>query len=60
MKAYAYVAFTASGDRRKGLVVAETETDAAGQLTAQGLFVAELVFKDTQSGVASGSGAERY
>ena len=53
MKAYAYVAFTASGDRRKGLVVAETETDAASQLTAQGLFVAELVFKDTPSNATS-------
>lgn len=47
MKAYAYIAFTASGDRRKGLVVAETETDAASQLSAKGLFVADLVFKDT-------------
>ena len=56
MKAYAYVAFTASGDRRKGLVVAETETDAASQLTAQGLFVAELVFKDTPSNATSRMG----
>ena len=50
MKAFAYTAFTASGDRRKGLVVAETETDAARQLSAQGLYVAELAFREGGGG----------
>ncbi|MFT6024962.1 MAG: general secretion pathway protein F [Ascidiaceihabitans sp.] len=43
MKAYAYTAFTQDGARKKGTVVAETETHAAAQITAQGLFVSELV-----------------
>lgn len=42
MKAYSYIAFSESGARKKGTVVAETETHAASQLTAQGLFVSEL------------------
>ena len=42
MKAYSYIAFTESGARKKGTVVAETETHAATQLTAQGLFVSEM------------------
>ncbi|MEL7091482.1 MAG: type II secretion system F family protein [Pseudomonadota bacterium] len=42
MKAFAYVAFTNDGDRRTGSVVAETETAAAAQLEAQGLFVSDL------------------
>jgi general secretion pathway protein F len=42
MKAYSYIAFTESGARKKGTVVAETETHAATQLTAQGLFVSEI------------------
>ncbi|GGX70477.1 type II secretion system protein GspF [Tateyamaria omphalii] len=46
MKAYSYTAFTADGAQRKGLVVAETETDAASQLSAQGLYVADLAFKE--------------
>mmetsp|Transcript_23988 Transcript_23988/g.43905 ORF Transcript_23988/g.43905 Transcript_23988/m.43905 type:complete len:402 (-) Transcript_23988:6922-8127(-) len=50
MRAYAYTAFTEAGDRRKGLVVAETEADAARQLTAQGLYVADLAAKETRAG----------
>lgn len=45
MKAFAYVAFTGDGDRRTGSVVAETETAAAAQLEAQGLFVSDLSAK---------------
>ncbi|WP_415918921.1 type II secretion system F family protein [Tateyamaria sp. SN6-1] len=45
MKAFAYVAFTGDGDRRTGSVVAETETAAATQLEAQGLFVSDLSVK---------------
>lgn len=42
MKAYSYVAYTARGRRRTGTVVAETEADAAAQLSQQELFAAEL------------------
>lgn len=42
MKAYRYMAYTQSGRRRSGTVVAETERDASDQLRAQDLFVAEL------------------
>ena len=42
MKAYGYIAFTDTGRRRTGTVVAETETHAARELQAKGLFVSEL------------------
>ncbi|THD76799.1 type II secretion system F family protein [Thalassobius vesicularis] len=42
MRAFAYIAFTQDGRRRTGTVVAETETDAAAQLTRQDLFVSEI------------------
>lgn len=42
MKAYAYTAFTSTGKRRSGTVVAETEADAAAQLARQDLFVSEI------------------
>lgn len=47
MRAYAYVAFTAEGKKRTGSVVAETETDAASQLSGQGLYVSELSARDS-------------
>ena len=42
MKAYGYIAYTDSGQRRRGTVVAETEAQAARQLQDQGLFVSQL------------------
>lgn len=45
MRAFAYVAFTADGAKRTGSVVAETETAAADQLQAQGLYVSDLTAK---------------
>ena len=42
MQAYGYVAYTASGKRRRGSLVAESERDAARQLEAQGLFPSEI------------------
>ncbi len=45
MKAYGYTAYTGEGARRTGTVVAETETHAADQLKAQGLFVEDLTDK---------------
>ncbi|WP_299693802.1 type II secretion system F family protein [uncultured Tateyamaria sp.] len=47
MRAFAYVAFTADGAKRTGSVVAETETAAADQLQAQGLYVSDLTAKAT-------------
>ena len=49
MRAFAYVAFTADGARRTGSVVAETETAAADQLQAQGLYVSDLTAKAARS-----------
>lgn len=48
MKAYTYIAFTQSGVRKKGTVIAETETHAATQLSSQGLFVSELTERSGQ------------
>lgn len=42
MKAYSYIAYTDTGRRRQGTVVAETETQAAHLLKGKGLFVSEL------------------
>ena len=42
MKAYGYIAYTDSGKRRRGTVVAESEAQAARQLQDQGLFVSQL------------------
>lgn len=42
MRAYSYIAYTDAGKRRKGTVVAETETQAADLLKGKGLFVSEL------------------
>ncbi|MEO0863384.1 MAG: type II secretion system F family protein [Pseudomonadota bacterium] len=46
MRAFAYTAFTNDGAKRTGSVVAETETAAADQLRAQGLFVSDLAPRD--------------
>ncbi|APZ54035.1 type II secretion system F family protein [Salipiger abyssi] len=43
MRAYRYVAYTKRGQRRSGTVVAETEADAAAQLSRQELFASEIV-----------------
>ena len=42
MRAYAYTAYDDDGRRARGTVVAETETDAAAQLKARGLYVSDL------------------
>jgi general secretion pathway protein F len=42
VKAYGYTAYTESGKRRRGTVVAETEAQAAQILLDQGLFVSAL------------------
>ena len=49
MRAFSYVAFTASGKRRNGTVVAETEADAASQLSDKQLFVSELTERETKA-----------
>lgn len=42
MRAYAYTAYTASGKRKSGTIVAETEADASLQLARQELFVSQI------------------
>lgn len=42
MKAYSYTAYTDAGHRKRGTVVAETETQAVQQLKGKGLFVSEI------------------
>lgn len=42
MRAYSYTAFTEAGKRKGGTIVAETEADAAAQLSRQKLFVSEI------------------
>lgn len=42
MKAFAYTAFTPDGKRRRGVVVAEDETDASAKISAQGLLPSEI------------------
>ncbi|SMP05925.1 type II secretion system F family protein [Shimia sagamensis] len=48
MKAYAYTAYTGSGRRKTGTIVAETEADVAAQLAQQDLFVSEVRETTTQ------------
>ncbi|TMM51315.1 type II secretion system F family protein [Sulfitobacter sabulilitoris] len=50
MRAYDYVAFTDTGKRRTGSVVAETEAHAGELLKAQGLFVSEVRGKTVRGG----------
>ncbi|MGH1414398.1 MAG: type II secretion system F family protein [Pelagimonas sp.] len=50
MKAYSYTAYTSSGRKRTGTIVAETQTHATDQLASQDLFVSDLV--ETQAGGA--------
>ncbi|TCK99852.1 type II secretion system protein F (GspF) [Shimia isoporae] len=42
MRPFSYVAYDADGARTKGLILADTESDASARLRAQGLFVSEL------------------
>ncbi|MEO9496863.1 MAG: type II secretion system F family protein, partial [Vibrio splendidus] len=48
MRTYAYIAFTETGKKRSGTVIAETETHASAQLSDQGFFVSELTARATQ------------
>ncbi|WP_300534467.1 type II secretion system F family protein [uncultured Mameliella sp.] len=45
MRAFAYTAYTAEGQRKSGTLVAETEAHASDQLKAQGLYVSELTVR---------------
>lgn len=42
MRPWRYIAYTAEGARRKGIVLADDEADASARLAAQGLMAAEL------------------
>ncbi|MEM8848443.1 MAG: type II secretion system F family protein [Pseudomonadota bacterium] len=60
MNAYGYTAFTETGKRRNGTIVAETERHASDQLRQKGLFVAELTQRNHRDGRAPlGLGARR-
>ncbi|MEO0370780.1 MAG: type II secretion system F family protein [Pseudomonadota bacterium] len=50
MNAYGYIAFTDAGKKRQGTIIAETESHAADQLRAKGLFVSQLEVRDEVSG----------
>ncbi len=50
MNAYGYIAFTDTGKRRSGTIIAETESHASQQLQDKGLFVSELALRRTASG----------
>lgn len=58
MRAFAYVAYTAEGQRKTGSVVAETERHASEQLKAQGLYVSDLTAR-TQGRSPRGPGLGR-
>lgn len=45
MRAYGYTAYTDTGRRKSGTVVAETEAHATDQLKAKGLFVSDLTVR---------------
>ncbi|MCT8161664.1 type II secretion system F family protein [Pseudoruegeria sp. SHC-113] len=42
MRSFAYTAYSATGRRKRGLIVAESESDARRQLEARGLFASDL------------------
>lgn len=42
MRAYAYVAYTPDGKRRRGVIVAENEAGASAQIAARGLLPSEI------------------
>ncbi|MEO0773515.1 MAG: type II secretion system F family protein [Pseudomonadota bacterium] len=50
MNAYGYIAFTDAGKRRQGTIIAETESHAADQLRAKGLFVSQLEMRADKAG----------
>jgi general secretion pathway protein F len=50
MNAYGYTAFTDTGKRRSGTIIAETESHASTQLQQKGLYVSELVLRDSTPG----------
>ncbi len=53
MKAYAYTAYTDSGRRKTGTIVAETEADVSAQLAKQDLFVSEVHETSERSAVGN-------
>ncbi|MGC1497762.1 MAG: type II secretion system F family protein [Sulfitobacter sp.] len=59
MRAFSYIAFTETGKRRTGTIVAETEADAASQLADKQLFVSELTKRDIKAGTKMFSATRR-
>lgn len=56
MRAFSYTAFDAEGQRKKGMLVAESEAQAAGILRGQGLFAEDITAKRQGGGLALGRG----
>ncbi|RDD64089.1 type II secretion system F family protein [Thalassococcus profundi] len=54
MRAWAYTAYTDTGKRRSGTIVAETEAAAAQELAGKGLFVSDLSDRGQRAGGARG------
>lgn len=50
MNAYGYTAFTDTGKRRSGTIIAETESHASAQLQKKGLFVSDLALRRAAPG----------
>ncbi|MGJ8615511.1 MAG: type II secretion system F family protein [Sulfitobacter sp.] len=49
MNAYGYTAFTDTGKKRSGTIIAETESHASSLLQQKGLFVSELILRTRRS-----------
>ncbi|MCJ7874779.1 type II secretion system F family protein, partial [Phaeobacter sp. J2-8] len=59
MNAYGYTAFTDTGKKRSGTIIAETENHASSQLQQKGLFVSELVLRNRSTSSLSRWGRPR-
>lgn len=55
MRAFDYTAFSESGKRKSGSIIAETEAHAAELLTAKGLFASEISVRGQATGGSTGS-----
>lgn len=59
MNAYGYTAFNEAGKKRRGTIIAETESHASSQLQQKGLYVSELVLRDRTAGRMGRFGTSR-
>jgi len=59
MNAYGYTAFTDTGKKRSGTIIAESESHASSLLQNKGLFVSELVLNNRRGGAFGQIGTAR-